>query len=252
MVTVARADETFSSLKVGTNVYHNVTVMNVTATDIYFSYAGGMGNAKLKSLDPQLQQHFHYNAAKAAKVEANQQKENAMFHAELAAQKPPPSRPETAENESASTQNDDAYIVVPKLYAKSFLGHRPPKIILGKWLTLAPDLDGKFVLIDFWATWCGPCRRSIPHLNDLYNQFRDRLVVIGISNESEAAVRRMTSPHIDYAIGIDPLARTARAVGVTAIPDAMLIDPKGIVRFEGMPEYLTADGLERLMDRYGS
>ena len=50
-----------------------------------------------------------------------------------------------------------------------------------KWLTDAPDLNGKFVLVDMWATWCGPCRRSIPHLNELYAKFKDRLVVIGLS-----------------------------------------------------------------------
>ena len=46
---------------------------------------------------------------------------------------------------------------------------------------LAEGQDGKFVLIDFWATWCGPCRRSIPGLNQLHARFKDRLVIIGIS-----------------------------------------------------------------------
>jgi len=249
---VARADETLPVLRVGTNVYHRVTVMNVTTTDIYFSYPGGMGNAKLKNLDAQLQRHFHFDAAKADELEKNQHEGNALFRAELASRKAAPSQPESTEEESAPSAGTAGDIVVPRLYARSFRGRRPPQILLEKWLTPAPDLNGKFVLLDFWATWCRPCRQSIPHLNDLYARFRNRLVVIGISDESEEAVRSMTSPHIDYSVGLDTQARTLRAAGVTGIPHSILIDPKGIVRFEGMPDYLTAEGLQRLMDKYSN
>jgi hypothetical protein len=62
----ARADENLPVLKVGSDVYSNVTITSVTPTDIYFSYANGMGNAKLKNLEPALQEHFHYHGAKAA------------------------------------------------------------------------------------------------------------------------------------------------------------------------------------------
>jgi hypothetical protein len=62
----ARADENLPVLKVGSEVYSNVTITSVTPTDIYFSYANGMGNAKLKNLDPALQEHFHYHGAKDA------------------------------------------------------------------------------------------------------------------------------------------------------------------------------------------
>jgi hypothetical protein len=54
----ACADETFPVLRVGNDYYTNVTVTSVTATDIYFTHDKGMGNAKLKKLDPQLQSHF--------------------------------------------------------------------------------------------------------------------------------------------------------------------------------------------------
>ena len=76
-------------------------------------------------------------------------------------------------------------------------------------------------------------------------------MVIGLSDESEWAVRHMTEPQIDYAVAIDPQAHMKRAVGVRGIPHTMLLDPKGIVRFEGMPHYLDAKGLATLMEMYG-
>lgn len=69
----ARADENLPTLAVGGVVYNNVTITSVTATDIYFTADNGIGSAKLKDLDPTLQQHFHYDAgkAKAANPAAN-------------------------------------------------------------------------------------------------------------------------------------------------------------------------------------
>jgi hypothetical protein len=59
----ARAEEKLPTLKVGTVIYSNVTVMRVTATDVYFTFNSGMANAKLKNLDPVMQKHFNYDAA---------------------------------------------------------------------------------------------------------------------------------------------------------------------------------------------
>ena len=66
------ADEQFPVLKVGGDeVYSNVTVTSVSATDIYFTHANGIGNAKIKNLDPALQQHFHFDPAKAKAAALN-------------------------------------------------------------------------------------------------------------------------------------------------------------------------------------
>ncbi len=67
-----RADETLPILKVGSEVYSNVTVTAVTATDIYFTFNKSVANAKLKNLDPALQNHFKYDAAKADAVAQKQ------------------------------------------------------------------------------------------------------------------------------------------------------------------------------------
>jgi cytochrome c biogenesis protein CcmG/thiol:disulfide interchange protein DsbE len=247
-----RADEILPMLKVGSEVYSNVTVTSVSATDVYFSFAGGMGNAKLKNLEAALQKHFHFDAAKAGVIEGDQHVANARLRAELLNTKParPPAQP--TETVPPPTTDDGGDIVVPKLYARSFRGQRPPLIIVDQWLTPQPDVNGKFVLVDFWATWCGPCRSSIPHLNELQAKFKDRLVVIGLSDEPPDDMRKMTSPQLNYFVGTDTQARTLKAIEVTGIPHAILMDPKGVVRFEGMPAYLDEKGLEHLLDKYSN
>jgi len=122
-----------------------------------------------------------------------------------------------------------------KIWAKMLLNQPAPDLVVEKWLTPEPDRRGKFVLIDFWATWCPPCRAAIPELNGYQKKFGDKLVVIGISDETEEAVRRLTDPKIEYAIAIDTQARTKKAVEVTGIPHVLIIDPHGIVRWEGFP-----------------
>jgi len=60
---LVRADETFPVLKVGNQIYTNATVTTITPTDIYFTHSKGMGNAKLKDLEPPMQDHFNYHPA---------------------------------------------------------------------------------------------------------------------------------------------------------------------------------------------
>ena len=61
----------------------------------------------------------------------------------------------------------------------------------------------------------------------------------------------MTNPAITYSVAIDTQRRTSNFVQVKGIPHAMLIDPKGVVRFEGMPSYLNEQNLANLLSKYG-
>ncbi len=107
------------------------------------------------------------------------------------------------------------------------------------------------MLIEFWATWCGPCRRSIPVLNEFHRKFKDELVVIGISDEPEADVRKLEYPLVVYYSAIDTKARTKKVLGVFGIPHVVLLEPDGYVVWEGFPllrDYeLTAEIIEQVL-----
>lgn len=122
-----------------------------------------------------------------------------------------------------------------QLWAKSFLNKKAPELVVEKWLSEKPDTSGKYVLIDFWATWCGPCRKAIPELNDFQKTFQNNLVVIGISDESKRTVKNFKTPKIEYYSAIDTKKRLKSIYGVKGVPHCVLIDPEGIVRWEGFP-----------------
>jgi len=139
-----------------------------------------------------------------------------------------------------------------RLWAKSFINEKAPEFVVEQWLSKEPDTSGKFVLIEFWATWCGACKRSIPKLNSFHKEFKDDLVVIGISNEPANKVRTQTNPKIEYFSAIDTKDQLKKIYGVHGIPHCVLINPAGIVVWEGFPNLkgfeLTSEVIRNILD----
>ncbi len=141
-----------------------------------------------------------------------------------------------------------------KLWAKSFLNQKAPELTVEEWISQKPDTKGKFVIIDFWATWCGPCRQAIPELNKIAKEFAKDVVVIGISDESAEKVKSMKDPVIEYYSAIDTQKTMNKTLEIKGIPHVIVIDPKGIVRWEGFPTLqgheLTPEVIKNLIQKY--
>ena len=104
----------------------------------------------------------------------------------------------------------------------------------------AIDLDalrGKTVYVDFWASWCAPCLRSMPAYNELYNRLKGEdfeFVAINVDNPIEDGLDFLIDEPLDFLIPSDPDGEAAELFGVIGMPTSYLIDPEGTIRLVHM------------------
>lgn len=114
------------------------------------------------------------------------------------------------------------------------------------------DLSGKLVVLNFWATWCPPCREEMPYFNDVYEQYKDQgLVIIGINlGESEVAVRAfLQRTGVTFPVIIDQRDRLTRLYDVVPLPTTYVIGPDGRIRAR-VPGLVPRQQLEEWVRQY--
>jgi peroxiredoxin len=96
------------------------------------------------------------------------------------------------------------------------------------------------VLALVWATWCPPCVKSIPHLNDIYARFRGRVQIVGVTDEVESKVTPFAEKHnMTYTVACDTDKEANELLfqesGSRGIPTGFVVDTSGIIRYFGHP-----------------
>ena len=125
-------------------------------------------------------------------------------------------------------------------------GKPMPPLTVTDWVNgkVSPeDMKGKVVIVDFYATWCGPCMAAIPHNNELLKKYKDKgLVIVGVCTSSRGQEKMETNAKekgIEYPIARDPNEKSSKAWAVHYYPTYAIVDRKGIVRIVGLqPEHV--------------
>ncbi len=205
-VWVARAGEKLPVLNVGSEVYSNVTVTKVTATDIYFTHAKGMANVKLSKLDPALQKHFSYDPTKAGEVEQKQAAANTQYRIQAINQPSPrpPADEDIAQPSSAGPASELSW------------GTDLPAA-----LNQARS-ENKMVLLDFtgsdWCGWCIKFDKDVLSTDKFAGYAKSRLVLVQLDfpnhKKQDAALKQANG-------------QLAKQFGVNGYPTFVLLNSAG-------------------------
>lgn len=146
----------------------------------------------------------------------------------------------TEETEGQGAQDskgqEDTSPEAAKLEPTPEVGHPAPDFALkdldGNTVRLS-DLRGKVVFINFWATWCPPCRAEMPEIEALHQEYKDKgVVVIGVDiREPETTVRQyIQQGGFSWTIVLDSTGEVAAEYQIAAIPTSFFVDKEGIIR----------------------
>jgi len=132
------------------------------------------------------------------------------------------------------------------------IGDPPPTFSLpdldGRTVTVPADLRGKAAIVHFWADWCQFCLEEMPALESLYQQYRDKgLVIVAVNVGQSAAAARAYAKRvgISYPVVLDGESRTAKQYGVLGLPRTFFLDRKGLIKYKLLGE-ASAETLKKL------
>ncbi|MCO5051179.1 MAG: TlpA family protein disulfide reductase [Verrucomicrobiae bacterium] len=146
-------------------------------------------------------------------------------------------------------------LLLPGLMAGQ-LGDPAAPLEISEWVKGGPvdlaTVKGKqVVVVEFWATWCPPCRVSIPHLTKMQKKFKD-VIFVGVSDEKPDVVKKFVTQmgdKMDYVVAIDDQDQTSKgymaAFDIGGIPHAFVVGQDGHILWQGHP----MDGLEEVLDQ---
>lgn len=135
-------------------------------------------------------------------------------------------------------------------------GKKAPEFFVQEWIANRPKgIENKVVIIDFWATWCGPCVAAIPHMNEIAAEFPNDVAVIGITSEKrgdfDKGIKKVPT-RIQYSIALDASSKMANAIQIRGIPHVIVLSSDWVVRWQGHPGAgLTKEVVKQIVDANG-
>ena len=128
-------------------------------------------------------------------------------------------------------------IAASSLAASDLAGQAAPDFVLksatGENLRLS-EYRGDVVMINFWATWCGPCRQEMPLLNELFNRYQRvgfSLLGVNIDDDSRRAMQMVEDLGVDFPVLFDETKEVSKLYQVEAMPVTVIVDREGTVRY---------------------
>lgn len=126
-----------------------------------------------------------------------------------------------------------------KLYATLNAQGKPLPVPMGKekWVYNKRSLENKVLVLDFWATWCGPCKQAMPMFEEMQDHFDGKIEIVGIGGSEEFATFKafVLKKKGNYAQMFDSRKTINNALGIQGIPHVVILSTDGIVRWQGNP-----------------
>ena len=237
-----------AELKVGARTYKGVTVLGFNVTDVYFTHRGGISNAKLKYLDPDMQKLFYYDETAAQVEEKKQQEENAQFQNQVA-EKAEVSFQDARIAERRAEMSSEENLSDP-LSEKNPIGLPMPELNVARWIGGQPETRDKFQFYFLWAPWSQACKKYFPEMNALYGKFSKDVAFATLVSENAFDPEADAGVTADFPTAIDPSAKFLDKLGITSLPQVVIADHNGVVRYLGHPSAVTEERFKKLMTRY--
>jgi len=111
------------------------------------------------------------------------------------------------------------------------------------------DFKGKAVVLNFWATWCGPCREEMPLLEEYWNKYKKKDVVflgIDVMDDKNNAAEFIKKMGVTYPNLYDPTGKASSKYGVIALPATFFINKDGTIAFKNYGPFLGSEGKKKL------
>ena len=116
------------------------------------------------------------------------------------------------------------------------------------------DYQGKLIYLDFWASWCGPCRQSFPWMNTIEQQYKNRgfnVLAINLDAQKTDAEKFLAQLPAEFQIAFDPKGTTPKAYGVKGMPTSFLISKDGKILYQHVGfNHATRETLEKLIEQH--